>query len=64
MPLKVDPNYELWKSWIDKCREDFHRLSKWEKDFVDSVEEQLGEKGQLSERQAEILERIYSAKTK
>jgi hypothetical protein len=35
-------------------------LSSWEINFIDSIEGQLTSKGYLSERQEEILERIYS----
>ena len=38
-------------------------LSAWEENFVESVTEQWKEKHWLSERQQEILERIYSEKT-
>lgn len=38
-------------------------LSKWEEDFVESVSEQFERRGSLSDRQAEILERIYAEKT-
>ena len=50
---------------IQKCREDFHRLSKWEQDFLDSIEEQRAHwrRWLPSERQFETLERIYAEKT-
>jgi hypothetical protein len=38
-------------------------LTKWEEDFLESVGEQFEERGHLSERQMEIVERIYSEKT-
>lgn len=34
-------------------------LNCWERDFVDSVREQFAERGTLSDRQEEILTRIY-----
>lgn len=33
--------------------------TEWEYDFMGSVTEQFEEKGQLSEKQTEIVERIY-----
>jgi hypothetical protein len=54
----------VWREWIEKCIEDRSRLTKWEEDFVESIGEQLDERGTLSERQADILERIYSGKTR
>lgn len=38
-------------------------LSKWEEDFVASVGQQLTERGRLSDRQVEVLDRIYAEKT-
>jgi hypothetical protein len=38
-------------------------LSKWEEDFIDSIKEQWQDRRSLSERQEEILERIYSERT-
>jgi hypothetical protein len=38
-------------------------LSKWEDNFLDSIREQFEERGSLSDRQFEILERIYAEKT-
>lgn len=35
------------------------RLTEWEKQFVDSVSEQLEQRGTLSEKQQEIVERVY-----
>ncbi len=38
-----------------------YRLSDWEEDFVISVIDQWQQKRSLSEKQAEILERIWQA---
>ncbi len=38
-------------------------LTAWEEDFLDSLREQRGEGRHLSDRQFEILERIYAEKT-
>ncbi len=55
---------DLHRSWIDACvNESKKRLSKWEEDFLESISDQLERTGSLSERQAEILERIYAEKT-
>jgi hypothetical protein len=56
---------ELLQQWIDDILEEASdNLSDWESSFVDSVHSQLNRKGQLSERQEEILEKIYAEKTK
>ena len=36
------------------------RLTIWEKQFTESVSEQLEQRGTLSEKQQEIVERIYT----
>lgn len=38
-------------------------LTEWEENFVKSVRKQFDRKGTLSDRQIEILERIYAEKT-
>ena len=49
--------------WLDTIDTEGHRLTKWETDFVDSIHEQWDERGSITDRQEEILERIYSEKT-
>lgn len=43
---------------------DDENLTKWEQDFIASIQEQWSESGRLSVKQREILERIYTEKTK
>ena len=38
-------------------------LTKWEDDFVSSLNNQFDTRGTLSDKQFEILERIYAEKT-
>lgn len=38
-------------------------LSKWEENFLESIADQFQRSGSLSDRQFEILDRIYSEKT-
>ena len=52
-----------WDGWIEAIRTDGMNLTSWEQDFVDLVEDQRAEGRRLSERQAEILERIYCERT-
>lgn len=55
----------LRKQMIDRMLNDIMKdpntrdLSKWEEDFVSSVYDQFIDKGNLSQKQCEILERIY-----
>ena len=54
---------DILTSWILACLEVETELSKWEYDFILSLQEQLEHKSHLSERQEEILERIYAERT-
>lgn len=51
------------ESWIEAIQHEGRGVTKWEADFTASLAEQLGERGTLSERQTEILERIYVERT-
>ena len=44
---------------LEHCADFTERLSEWEGDFVDSVTEQFTARGDLSDKQVEVLERIY-----
>ena len=48
------------ESWLEAIEAEGRGLTKWENDFVTSVSEQFSERGTLSEKQEEILERIYT----
>lgn len=52
------------QSWIEKIQTEGKNLSKWEESYVEDIASQLEDRGTLSERQIEILERIYSEKTR
>lgn len=39
------------------------QLTKWEEDFVESVKEQFEERGTLTDKQVEVLEKICKEKT-
>ena len=55
---------EIYESWADAItNEALDKLSQWEFDFVVSIQIQLTNCRQLNQKQAEILERIYSEKT-
>lgn len=55
---------EVIKEWIDKVNYESKNLSKWEEDFMESITDQFDRRGLLSDRQEEILERIYAEKTR
>ena len=49
--------------WINTINEEGRNLSKWELDFMESVSEQFSQRNWISDKQEEIVERIYSEKT-
>ena len=49
--------------WIEAVQGHGRGLTKWEEEFIDSIADQMEERGNLSDRQEEILERIYAEKT-
>ena len=54
---------ELHKYWIEVIQTEGANLTKWESDFIDSLDEWIKSGRKLSEKQIEILERIYANKT-
>lgn len=53
-----------YRGWIDAClNESKKRLTKFEEEFLASVDDDLDRTGYLSERRIEILEQIYTEKT-
>jgi hypothetical protein len=52
-----------WDRWLDAIISRGVNLTTWEEEFVESVERQRELGRMLSEKQAEILERIYSERT-
>jgi hypothetical protein len=53
--------YDYWLKTLYEEAED--KLSSWERDFLESVAGQLAFRGNLTEKQAQTLERIYAEKT-
>lgn len=54
---------KLAEEWLKKIDEDAVNLTKWEEDFIASIKNQFEKRGSLSEKQMEILERIYADRT-
>jgi hypothetical protein len=44
---------------LNVCADNEEKLSSWELDFTHSVDNQFHDKGTLTDRQCEILEKIY-----
>lgn len=45
--------------WLQEIEENGKGLTKWEEDFITSITEQFQRTGSLSDKQEDILERIY-----
>lgn len=54
---------ELILLWIHHVNDFGRSLTKWELDFMESITDQFAQFGRISDKQEEILERIYSEKT-
>ena len=54
---------KLHGTWLADILSQARNLTAWEQQFLDSIEERLDEGWNLSEKQAEVLERIYAEKT-
>ena len=52
-----------WREQVDHIEQFGHGLTAWELSFTESVSDQLSQGRPLTERQAEILEKIWSEKS-
>jgi len=50
------------EQWIQDVTDLGRGLTDWEEGFIESISDQFGEKRGLSDRQEEILDRIYTEK--
>ena len=57
------PPKAVIKQWIDDVINTGRGLTPWENEFISDISDQFNERGSLSEKQEEILERIYVNKT-
>ena len=61
LPKKRQPR-EVLEQWIGAVNEGGRRLTAWELQFMESITEQFDGGSSLSEKQEELLERIYVEK--
>jgi hypothetical protein len=54
---------EVIASWIARVNDEGFELTAWELGFMANISAQFEQSGSLSEKQEEILERIYANKT-
>jgi hypothetical protein len=65
MAILSEDKITLYKYWLGTIMlEASEKLNSWEYNFIGSLTEQLDNKFWISEKQAEILERIYASYTK
>lgn len=48
---------------VEDCEKREAQLSEWERGFIDSLSKRLGDGGSLTERQADVLDRIWERVT-
>jgi hypothetical protein len=61
--MKTPMTKETIAHFLSSLENPSKQLTSWELAFVASISEQFADRGTLSEKQFEILERIYSEKT-
>lgn len=54
---------EVIRQWFETIEEEGYGLTKWEESFIESVRDQFDRTNSLSDKQEDILERIYSERT-
>jgi hypothetical protein len=55
-------NRETLISWIKSVNDEGRKLTDWELHFMETITDHTDNGGNLSEKQEEILERIYTEK--
>ena len=61
--MKTQKTPEIIKHFLRELELPAKELTKWERDFIDSISDQFDRRGSLSDKQFEILENIYAEKT-
>jgi hypothetical protein len=57
---KITDSGNSWREWMDAIKQRGVNLTTWEEDFIESIDLQI-EGGRVpSEKQAAIIERIYT----
>lgn len=61
--MKTPKTGEMIKHFFSSLEMPAKTLTEWELGFIESISAQYDERGNLSDKQFEILERIYTEKT-
>jgi hypothetical protein len=63
-PEPERPDRETIQDWIDRVTNEGRGLTPWETEFIYSVADQWDRRGDLTDPQIKILERIYAEKVR
>ncbi len=55
---------EVIKDWIDRVNTEGRGLTAWEEGYMEDITDQFETCGRLTDKQEEILERIYAQRTR
>jgi len=61
--MKTPKTTDVIEHFLEELKAPAKELTKWEQDFIISISDQFDRRGSLSDKQFEILERIYAEKT-
>ena len=59
----MEKDAKIVQGWVDQVNDEGRNLTSWELGFMESITDQFTKTKSLSDRQLEILERIYAEKT-
>ena len=59
--MTKDP--DIIEHWLTTIKDEGRNLTKWEEDFVDNIMDQWSQRRFISDKQEDILERIYAERT-
>ena len=61
--MKTEKTNSLISYMLHELETPLRKLTDWELNFLESISDQFIQKGDLSDKQFEILEKIYAEKT-
>jgi hypothetical protein len=61
--MKTPKTTDVIEHFFEELKSPYKPLTKWEQDFIISISDQFDQRGSLSDKQFEILEKIYAEKT-
>jgi len=51
---------DVIEDWLERIAVEGRNLTKWEHEFIESVQDQFDRSGSLSDKQVDVVERIYT----